>query len=57
MWSLDPAAGRLYALDPANGHVQQQVSVGVTSRFASPALYGRNVYVPTLRGVAVVATS
>jgi hypothetical protein len=33
------------------------VSVGAVTRFATPAIFGRNVYVPTTTGLTVVATS
>jgi outer membrane protein assembly factor BamB len=55
VWTVDPRAGRLYGLNPATGAVITSLSVGETSRFASPALYGRHVLVGTLRGL-VVAT-
>jgi outer membrane protein assembly factor BamB len=57
IWVLDPEAGVLHALDPSNGKSLSQVSVGVANRFATPALYGADVIVPTLAGVAVVRTS
>lgn len=57
VWALDPAAGVLHALDPATGDSRASVSVGTTSRFATPALSGRCVIVPTLAGIAVVRTS
>ena len=57
IWVLDPEAGVLHALDPSNGKSLSQVSVGVANRFATPALYGSDVIVPTLAGVAVVRTS
>jgi outer membrane protein assembly factor BamB len=57
VWSLDPDTGTLYALNPATGNVVNSVSVGVTSRFATPAIYGSRIFVPTLAGLTVVATS
>ena len=57
VWSLDPGAGRLYALNPSTGGVVNSVDVGVTSRFATPAIYGYRMFVPTLSGVTVVGTS
>jgi outer membrane protein assembly factor BamB len=57
VWSLDPEGGTLYALSPSNGHVLRQVDVGTTSRFATPALYGNLVVVPTLAGLTVVRAS
>ncbi len=46
--------GVLHALSPANGQTLEQVSVGVTSRFATPAIYGSLVLVPTMTGVTYV---
>lgn len=54
VWTLDPSSGVLFALDPATGRSREQVGVGATSRFATPALYGRFVLVPTLAGVTIV---
>jgi PQQ-like domain len=54
VWSLDADAGVLYALDPATGGTQEHISVGETSRFATPALYSDLVIVPTLAGVVFV---
>jgi hypothetical protein len=57
VWSLNQGAGVLYELNPSNGAVTAQVSVGVTTRFASEAIYGPYVFVPTFTGVTVVKTS
>ncbi len=57
VWALDQDAGVLHALDPKTGVRLEQVDVGATSRFATPALYGKYVLVPTLAGLTVVATS
>jgi outer membrane protein assembly factor BamB len=57
VWVLDYSAGVLHALDPATGKSVGQVGVGEANRFATPAIYGSDVIVPTLAGVAVVATS
>jgi outer membrane protein assembly factor BamB len=57
VWAMDTGAGVLHALDPATGRSVGQVSVGVANRFATPALYGADVIVPTLAGIAVVRTS
>ena len=57
VWTLDPGSGVLYALDPADGSTVNSVSVGPTSRFATPAIYGRRLLVPTLTGFTVVSTS
>jgi hypothetical protein len=56
VWALDQNAGILHALDPATGHSTTQVSVGETSRFATPALSGDRVLVPTLAGLVIVST-
>jgi len=57
VWALDPNAGVLYGLDPATGAVLEHITVGQTSRFATPALSGNRVLVGTLTGLAVVTTS
>ena len=54
VYSLDPE-GTLYALDAASGTVHAMLSVGATSRFATPTLSGTQVFVGTLTGV-VAAT-
>jgi outer membrane protein assembly factor BamB len=54
VWSLDSGGGVLHALDPATGKSAGQVGVGETNRFATPALSGSTVIVPTLTGIAVV---
>jgi outer membrane protein assembly factor BamB len=57
VWTLDSDAGVLHALDPGTGRSLAQVDVGAANRFATPALYGNQVLVPTLSGLAVVTTS
>ncbi len=57
VWTLDPTAGVLHALDPRTGADREQVDVGATSRFATPALHGPDVLVPTLAGLTIVRTS
>jgi outer membrane protein assembly factor BamB len=57
IWALDTNAGVLHALDPSTGKSLSQVDVGVANRFATPALYGADVIIPTLTGIAVVRTS
>jgi outer membrane protein assembly factor BamB len=54
VWSLDVSAGKLYGLNPSTGAVQNSATVGSVNRFATPALYGHLVYVPTLSGYTVV---
>ena len=57
VWSLDPSGGTLHALDPRTGRSTAQIQVGETSRFATPAVSGRDVLVPTLTGFTAVRTS
>jgi outer membrane protein assembly factor BamB len=57
LWALDTNAGVLHALDPSTGKSLSQVDIGVANRFATPALYGADVIIPTLAGIAVVRTS
>jgi outer membrane protein assembly factor BamB len=57
VWALDQTGGVLHALDPATGRTLEQVHVGETSRFATPAIYGSLMLVPTLTGVVYVRTS
>jgi hypothetical protein len=57
VWSLDTAAGLLHGLDPRTGASKASVPVGETSRFATPAIHGPDLIVPTLQGVTVVRTS
>ena len=57
IWALDTNAGVLHALDPSTGKSLSQVDVGAANRFATPALYGADVIIPTLAGIAVVRTS
>jgi hypothetical protein len=54
---VTPNAGVLNALDPASGKVRERVSVGETSRFATPAISGTRLFVPTLTGVTIVDTA
>ena len=57
VWSLDPKGGVLHALDPRTGRSVARVNVGTTSRFATPAVLGRNLIVATLTGITIVASS
>ena len=57
VWVLDYDAGVLHGLDPATGKSLGQAHVGPANRFATPALYGADVIVPTLTGIAVIRTS
>jgi outer membrane protein assembly factor BamB len=55
VWALDPSGGTLYALNEQTGQVAGSISVGATVRFATPALTGRLVLVPTKTGVTAVS--
>ena len=57
VWALDQIAGVLHALNPETGKSVAHVSVGETSRFATPAIYGNLLLVPTLGRVVLVRTS
>jgi hypothetical protein len=57
VWVLDAHGGVLNGLDPATGASLASIQVGETNRFATPALYGSDVIVPTLTGVVAVRTS
>ena len=57
VYSLDPAGGVLYALNAATGEVRATLSVGTTSRFATPTLSRDRVFVGTLTGVIAVVGS
>lgn len=54
VYTLDTGGGTLYALGLAHGRVRSRVSVGTTTRFATPALSGRRIVVPTQNGITVV---
>jgi outer membrane protein assembly factor BamB len=56
IWSLAQGSGTLHALDPATGRSTEEVAVGEVSRFATPALSGDRVLVPTLAGLTIVST-
>ena len=57
VWILSQDAGRLYAASPTTGRALAHVSVGRTTRFATPALYGDRVVVPTYAGITIVRVS
>jgi outer membrane protein assembly factor BamB len=56
LYSLDPG-GVLYALNAVTGQVRATLSVGATSRFATPTLSRGRLFIGTLRGVVAVGTS
>ncbi|HEY7346881.1 MAG TPA: PQQ-binding-like beta-propeller repeat protein [Ktedonobacterales bacterium] len=54
VYSLDPFGGTLYALDIATGKVRTTISVGTTSRFATPTIYHRTLFIGTMTGITAV---
>jgi outer membrane protein assembly factor BamB len=54
VYSLDPGAGDLYALDASTGAVRAMIHVGEANRFASPTLYQTRVFVGTYSGIVAV---
>jgi outer membrane protein assembly factor BamB len=56
IYSLDPG-GVLYTLNAATGRVRATLSVGATSRFATPTLSGRRIFIGTLSGVVAVGST
>jgi hypothetical protein len=54
VYSLNPGAGVLAVLDATTGTTRQQVQVGKTSRFATPAISGGRIYVGTLVGLTII---
>ena len=51
------SSGILYGLNGGTGKTISQVQVGGTSRFATPAIHGKYLLVPTLAGLTIVSTS
>jgi outer membrane protein assembly factor BamB len=54
VWSVQQD-GTLYALDSTTGEVRATVPVGAATRFATPAVSGASLFVPTHDGVTAVA--
>lgn len=57
VYAVSQSGGALLALDPATGVTRERVAVGGLSRFATPAISGSRLYVPTLDGLAIVDTT
>jgi outer membrane protein assembly factor BamB len=53
IWTLDTDSGVLHALDPRTGRSMGSVPIGRVSRFATAALYGPVVLIPTLSGLTL----
>jgi hypothetical protein len=54
VYSLDTGGGTLYALDAATGSVRTTVSVGSTTRFATPTISQNSIFVGTMKGIVAV---
>jgi outer membrane protein assembly factor BamB len=57
IYSLDPDSGTLYALSIITGVVRATLSVGTTSRFATPTLSQGRIFIGTLTGIVAVGMS
>ena len=57
MWSLDANGGVLYGLSTSTGKVLNSISVGPTSRFATPAAIGHHIIIGTLTGLTVITNA
>ncbi len=53
LYSLD-GQGVLYALDTDSGSVRASLAIGAVSRFATPTIFGKALYVGTLSGVTAI---
>jgi outer membrane protein assembly factor BamB len=53
VYSLDPA-GMLYALDAGSGSARATISVGATSRFATPTISQNSLFVGTMTGIVAI---
>jgi outer membrane protein assembly factor BamB len=54
VWALD-RSGTLHGLDAASGQERVGIGVGAVSRFATPAVSGAALFIPTMTGVTAVA--
>jgi YVTN family beta-propeller protein len=57
VYSLDSSDGILYALDAATGTVRASITVGQTTRFATPTLYQSSIFVGTQNGIVAVGVA
>ena len=56
VYSLD-RGGTLHALDIETGQARATITVGATSRFATPTLYQDRVFIGTMTGIVAVTGS
>ncbi len=54
VYSLDPGGGMLYALDAATGSVRATISVGTTTRLATPTLSQGSIFIGTMTGIVAI---
>ncbi len=54
VWSVNISTGRLVALNPATGATLASIAVGAVPHFASPTLWGDQIFVGTMAGIATV---
>lgn len=54
VYALDTGGGVLYALNSSTGSTRARVSVGSASRFATPTLVGKTIFVGTYAGITAV---
>ncbi|HKN55098.1 MAG TPA: PQQ-binding-like beta-propeller repeat protein [Amycolatopsis sp.] len=55
VWVTNYTTGVLFALNPANGAVRAQLTVGALPHFASPTLSGTHAYLGAMDGVVAVS--
>ncbi len=53
VYAMDEA-GRLHAMDLDTGTERASADVGSTTRFATPTLYGRRLFIGTMSGIVAV---
>jgi hypothetical protein len=57
VWTINPRAGVLYALNESNGAVRTSLKVGAMTRFMTPALSGTLALVGTTTGIVAVGNA
>ena len=57
VWTINPGAGVLYALNETNGAVRTSLNVGTMTRFMTPALSGTLALVGTRTGIVAVGNA
>jgi outer membrane protein assembly factor BamB len=57
LYTLDPNGGMLYAFKRENGEPLAKVQVGMTSRFSTPTIWRKLIFVGTMQGITAVMLS